>query len=452
VTLSPGIVAAVMFGGFALLITLRVPVSFALGIACLPIFVLDDRLTPVVLITEMAKSYNAFILLAVPFFLLAANIMNSAGITERLVAFTRTMVGHFRGGLAQINVVVSMIFAGISGSSTADAAGEGSLIIPAMRREGYDASFTVAITACSSVMGVIIPPSILMVVWGGIMSVSIGGLFLAGFLPGLLVGVAQMIAVHFYARARNYPVYPRATAREFLRTLANAVLAIMSPVIVVGGVVGGFVTPTEAAVLAVLWSFFVGVFLNRSLAWREVPRVLYSTARLASISLFCIGTASAFGWLLAYYRIPKAVVGWLAPFATDLVSAGLVIAAVFLVIGGARHHHRGPAAGAARPVGRDASDPLRDHRGDIHGVRARHTALRPLPAHRLRDREDPRPRRAPGRPRHPVPHAGRAPRGDPLPRADPGAPEALHAEVRVARCPRPCPTPLSRISCRRRRW
>jgi tripartite ATP-independent transporter DctM subunit len=333
VTLTPGLVAAVMFGGFALLITLRVPVSFALGIACLPIFVLDDRLTPVVLITEMAKSYNAFILLAVPFFLLAANIMNSAGITERLVAFTRTLVGHFRGGLAQINVVVSMIFAGISGSSTADAAGEGSLIIPAMRREGYDASFTVAITACSSVMGVIIPPSILMVVWGGVMSVSIGGLFLAGFLPGLLVGLSQMIAVHVYARVRSYPVYPRATVREFLRTFGNAALAIMSPVIVVGGVVGGFVTPTEAAVLAVLWSFFVGLFLYRSLAWREVPRVLYSTARLASISLFCIGTASAFGWLLAYYRIPRAVVGWLAPFATDAISAGLVIALVFLVIG-----------------------------------------------------------------------------------------------------------------------
>ena len=139
--MTPGFVAFVMFGAFGALIILRVPVSFALGLACIPIFILDDRLTPVILIVEMAKSYNAFILLAVPFFLLAANIMNSAGITERLMAFTRTIVGHFRGGLAQVNVVVSMIFAGISGSSTADAAGEGSIIIPAMRREGYDASF-----------------------------------------------------------------------------------------------------------------------------------------------------------------------------------------------------------------------------------------------------------------------------------------------------------------------
>ncbi len=322
-----------MFGAFGALIILRVPVSFALGLACIPIFILDDRLTPVVLIVEMAKSYNAFILLAVPFFLLAANIMNSAGITERLMAFTRTIVGHFRGGLAQVNVVVSMIFAGISGSSTADAAGEGSIIIPAMRKEGYDASFTVAITACSSVMGVIIPPSILMVVWGGIMSVSIGGLFLAGFLPGILVGLSQMVAVHFYAKARNYPLYPRATLREFFATFGTAGAAMMSPVIVIGGVVGGFVTPTEASVLAVLWSAFVGLFVYRSLTFRQIPAVLYETARLASISLFCIGTASAFGWLLAYYRIPKAVVAWLAPFATDVTSAGVIMAFIFLVIG-----------------------------------------------------------------------------------------------------------------------
>jgi tripartite ATP-independent transporter DctM subunit len=331
--MTPGFVAAVMFGAFGALIILRVPVSFALGLACLPIFILDERLTPVVLITETAKAYNAFILLAVPFFLLAANIMNSAGITERLMAFTRTIVGHFRGGLAQVNVVVSMIFAGISGSSTADAAGEGSIIIPAMRREGYDASFAVAITACSSVMGVIIPPSILMVVWGGIMSVSIGGLFLAGFLPGILVGLSQMVAVHFYAKARSYPVYPRATLRESVTTLGSAGAAMMSPVIVIGGVVGGFVTPTEASVLAVVWSAFVGLFVYRSMTFRQVPTVLYDTARLASISLFCIGTASAFGWLLAYYRIPKAVVDWLAPFATGVTTAGFLMAFIFLVIG-----------------------------------------------------------------------------------------------------------------------
>ncbi len=165
--MSAGEAAAIMFGVFAVLVLLRVPVSFALGLACLPILLIDERLTPFLLINEMWKSYNAFILLAVPFFLLAANLMNAAGITERLVNLARASVGHLPGGLGHINVMVSMLFAGISGSSTADAAGIGSLLIPAMKKQGYDTSFSVAITACSSVMGVIIPPSIMMIVWEG---------------------------------------------------------------------------------------------------------------------------------------------------------------------------------------------------------------------------------------------------------------------------------------------
>ena len=181
--MSSGEVAALMFGSFAVLIVLRIPVSFALGLACIPVFIIDDRLSPSLLMSEMWKSYNSFILLAVPFFLLAANLMNSAGITERLVNLAKATVGHLPGGLGHINVMVSMLFAGISGSSTADAAGIGSLLIPAMKKQGYDTSFSVAITACSSVMGVIIPPSILMIVWGGLMSVSIGGLFWPEWCP-----------------------------------------------------------------------------------------------------------------------------------------------------------------------------------------------------------------------------------------------------------------------------
>lgn len=322
-----------MFGTFGTLVVLRVPVAFALGLACLPIFALDERLTPILMLGEMTKAYNAFILLAVPFFVLAANLMNSAGITERLVDLTRCLVGQFRGGLAYINVVVSMIFAGISGSSTADAAGEGSIIIPAMRKQGYDPSFTVAITACSSVIGVIIPPSILMVIWGGVMSVSIGALFLAGIVPGIMVGLSQMAATFVYARVRNYPIYARATLREFWRALGGATFAMLTPVIVIGGVVGGFVTPTEASVIAVLYCLAVGLIVYRTLGVREIRAVLYETARLASISLFCIGTASAFGWLLAYYQIPKTIVAYLAPWGAGVTSVGLIEAAAFLFIG-----------------------------------------------------------------------------------------------------------------------
>lgn len=331
--MTAGEVGVLMFVIFAILIVVRVPVAFALGIACVPVFFLDDRLSPVLLITEMHKSYNSFVLLAVPFFILAANLMNSSGITQRLVDLSRAMVGHFRGGLGHVGVVVSMIFAGISGSSTAEAAGIGSLLIPAMKRQGYDSSFTVALIACGSVIGVIIPPSILMVVWGGIMSVSIGALFLAGFLPGIMIGLSLMGCVYVYARRRGYPVYTRASIREFLVALGRASFALFAPGIVVGGVIFGVATPTEASVLAVLYTLVIGLLVYRSIGIRELPHVFYETARLASISLFCIGTASAFGWLLAFYRIPTALMHVLAPYATSVTSVGLIVAGVFLVVG-----------------------------------------------------------------------------------------------------------------------
>lgn len=331
--MSPGEVSLLLFGVFGVLIVVRVPVSFALGLACIPVFIIDDRLTPFLLINEMWKSYNAFILLAVPFFLLAANLMNAAGITERLVGLARASVGHLPGGLGHINVMVSMLFAGISGSSTADAAGIGSLLIPAMRKQGYDARFSVAITACSSVMGVIIPPSIIMIVWGGLMSVSIGGLFLAGVVPGVLIALFMMSTVLIYAKVRGYPVYQRASLKEFLRALGRAALALVTPAIIVGGIVGGFFTATEASVIAVIYSAILGGLVYRAIGLKDFPKVLYDSARFAAISLFCIGTASAFGWLLAYFRVPQALVDAMASWGTGLATTGILIAVSFLVIG-----------------------------------------------------------------------------------------------------------------------
>ena len=331
--MSPGEVAAIMFGVFAILILLRIPVSFALGLACIPVLLIDPRLTPFLLINEMWKSYNAFILLAVPFFLLAANLMNSAGITERLVSLARATVGHLPGGLGHINVMVSMLFAGISGSSTADAAGIGSLLIPAMKKQGYDTEFSVAITACSSVMGVIIPPSIMMVVWGGLMSVSIGGLFLAGVVPGALIAIFMMGTVLIYAKARDYPIYQRASFKEFLQALGKSVFALVTPAIIVGGIVGGLFTPTEASVVAVIYSAILGGIVYRTIGPKEFTVVLYNSARLAAISLFCIGTASAFGWLLAYFRVPQALVDFISGYGTSIATTGFLIALSFLVIG-----------------------------------------------------------------------------------------------------------------------
>jgi tripartite ATP-independent transporter DctM subunit len=331
--LSPGTAALIMFGGFFLLLALRVPVAFALGLACLPVFVIEDRLTPQNLVQETFNAYNSFILLAVPFFLLTANLMNVGGITTRLVRLSRDLVGHFPGGLAQVNVVLSLFFAGISGSSTADAASQSKIFIEAQRKEGYDDSFSVAITAVSAVLAVIVPPSILMIVWGGLLTVSIGGLFLAGIVPGLLIAAAQMATVHVYAKLRNYPTYPRATLVETLKAIVISVPALMTPVIIIGGKIFGWFTATEAACIAVLYAGALTMFVYREMDLKGLHHALLETGRLTGVALFCVGTASAFGWLLAYYQIPKALLAGVTAWEMGPIATGFFIAAVFLVVG-----------------------------------------------------------------------------------------------------------------------
>ena len=331
--MGPLEVALILFGVFAVLVIARVPIAFALGLACVPVFFIDDRLTPFLLLNEMLKSYNSFLLLAIPFFMLAANLMNAAGITDKLINLSRVLVGWLPGGLGHVSVLVSMLLAGISGSSTAEAAGVGGVLIPAMKQQGYDVEFAVALVACAAVMGVIIPPSILMVVWGGVISVSIGGLFLAGVLPGLLMALAFMVGVYIYAKRRNYPVYAKRTGKELFAAIGHGILPILTPGIIVGGIVGGFFTPTEASVVAVLYAMFLGVVIYRRLGFRQLRETMYDSGRFAAISLFCIGTASAFGWLLAYFHIPQLFVDMVSHWGGGIVSVGFITAFCFLVIG-----------------------------------------------------------------------------------------------------------------------
>ncbi len=332
-TLSPGEAAAVLFGLFFFLMFMRVPIAFALGLACIPILVIEPRLDTMTLMSETFNAFNSFILLAVPFYLLTANIMNVGGTTDRLMKLSRSMVGHFPGSLAQINVVLSMFFAGISGSATADAASQSKLFIEAQTREGYDLSFSVAITAVSAVMAVIIPPSIVMIVWGGILTVSIGGLFLAGILPGLLIGVAQMATVHIYAKRRGYPTYPRSTWRELLCATWVSIPALMTPAIIIGGKIFGLFTATEAACIAVLYAGTLSFIVYREMNVKTFYEALLDTGKLAGITLFCVGTASAFGWLLAYYKIPEAILSGVSAWNMGFLATGFFIAGVFLVVG-----------------------------------------------------------------------------------------------------------------------
>ena len=320
--------ALVLFSCFFVLLAIRVPVAFALGLAALPVLVLEPRLSPMVMFNEMFKTYNSFILLAVPFFLLTANLMNAGGITERLMRLSRTLVGHFPGGLAQINVLLSVFFAGISGSATADAASQGKLFIEAQVKEGYDLSFSIAITAVSAVLAVIIPPSILMVVWGGVISTSIGAMYLAGIVPGLLLGIAQMATVH-----TNYPVYPRASFKEFYLAAAVAIPALMTPVIIVGGILLGWFTATESAAAAVLYAAVLSLLFYREMGVKQFFAAVLDSGKLSAVALFCVGTASVFGWLLAYYQIPKMLLVNVQTWGMGPIGVGVFIAVAFLVVG-----------------------------------------------------------------------------------------------------------------------
>ena len=331
--IDPGTAAWMLFGGFFGMLALRVPVAVALGLACLPPLLIEPRLWPMILVQETFNAYNSFILLAVPFFLLAANLMTIGGITDRLIRLSRAMVGHLPGSLAQINVVLSIFFAGISGSSTADAASQGKMFIEAQRREGYDVSFSVAITAVSAVLAAIIPPSIMMIVWGGVLTVSIGGLFLAGVVPGLLIGFAQMGTVHVYAKIRGYPTYDRATWKEFFAAFFVAIPALLTPFIIIGGKIFGWFTATEAACIAVLYAGTLSIFVYREMNLKGLRLAFSETGRLSAITLFCVGTASAFGWLMAYYKIPEAMLSGVIAWDMGAIATGFFIAFVFLIVG-----------------------------------------------------------------------------------------------------------------------
>ena len=229
--------------------------------------------------------------------------------------------------------MVSMLFAGISGSSTADAAGIGKIMIPSMKKEGYDTSFSVAVTACSSVMGVILPPSIMMIIWGGTMNTSIGAMFLGGAIPGLMIGLSMMITVYFYAKKRQYPVSKAFDGRKVVDAFKASIFAMLMPVLVVGGIISGWFTPTEAAIVASVYTMVICLFVYKSLKVKQLFNVFYDTAYFSGMMLFNIGAASAFSWILSFYQVPQDIVSYIGSFNATPLQIAFIIAFVFLVVG-----------------------------------------------------------------------------------------------------------------------
>lgn len=320
-----------LFALLGVLIVVGVPIAMSLVLTAFGVILLDPRLTMWVLFQRMYNGMDSFVLLAVPLFLLAGNLMNAAHITDRLITLCMRLVGHFKGALAHVNVLVSMLFAGVSGSSTADSAGVGTVLIPAMKREGYPVRFAVAVTAASSVMGIIIPPSINMIVWGALTNTSIAGLFLGGIVPGLMIGIAQLLLNLVYVRRYDVPVRQRATFGELMHSGRDGLLAAGIPIVIIGGITLGLVTPTEAAVTAVLYAMALGFFVYRELTLKHVLEASTSTVRLCSLSLFSLVGAAIFGYLISFYQIPPKLMAGVN--ITDPVVLLIIMAAVMLLIG-----------------------------------------------------------------------------------------------------------------------
>lgn len=288
---------------FVIFVAIGVPISFALGVVSFTGIMTMGSIPNTVVFSKMFNGLNSFTLLAVPLFILAANLMNEGAITEKLIKCCTAGVGHLRGGLAYANVLVSMIFAGISGSSQADTAGVGKIFIPSMENEGYDKGTAVGVTAASSTLGSIIPPSITMVVYAGIANVGTGALFLTGILPGILLGLAMMGVIKFYSIRKNFPKGNRVPVNEVIRQTLVSLPALLTPVILIGGIVTGLFTPTESAAFACIYALIIGIFFYKTIKIKNLPRILVETMKLSSLSLFALATANALGELLSYYQL-----------------------------------------------------------------------------------------------------------------------------------------------------
>ena len=292
----------VLFAVMFTLLFLGIPIAVALGLASLAYIALEG-LPDVLLIHRMIGGVDSFPLLAIPFFILAGHLMNSGGITTRIFALARALVGWAPGGLGHVNIGASVIFAGMSGAAVADAGGLGNIEIRAMREAGYDTDFSVGVTAASSTIGPIIPPSLPLVIYGVLASVSIGQLFVAGLIPGLLLALALMVMVALYARRRGYPRDSRIDFCRIWVAFKAAFLPLLTPVIIVGGIVSGVFTPTEAAIAAVCYALFLGVFVYRSLGWRHIVRVSMDTIETSAAVLMIVASATVFAWILTANQV-----------------------------------------------------------------------------------------------------------------------------------------------------
>ena len=295
--MTSGAIIALFFVVLLVLMLSGMPIAYSLGIASAG-YMLMSGTSLAMMAQRMVNGANSFTMLAISFFFMAGELMNISGVTDKIINMAKALVGHFKGGLAQVNIVASVFFAGVSGSATADTAALGSTLIPKMVEEGYDLDFSAAITVASSCVGPIIPPSITLVLYGILAGEDVGKLLIAGIVPGVIIALFQMVYTHFYAVKMDYPSYPKATPREMGKAVTSGFSALMMPIIIIGGTLSGVFTPTESAAVAVLYGMIIGFFIYRNL---KVPQFYESLKRVGVQSMnnmFILAAAACFSWVL----------------------------------------------------------------------------------------------------------------------------------------------------------
>ncbi|AOT70714.1 TRAP transporter large permease [Geosporobacter ferrireducens] len=324
--------ALVLFFSFIILIFVGVPVAFSLGLSSvLYLIMMDIPLS--IAAQKMYAGIDSFVLICIPGFILAGNLMNTGGITKRIIEFSNAVLGFIRGGLGLANVAASMLFAGISGTALADTASIGGILIPAMVEEGYEPDFSSAVTASSSTVGPIIPPSLPMIIAGTLTGISVGKLFLAGAIPGLLLGLSLMGVSYFISVKRNHPKGERKPFSFIVKSFYGAFWAIFMTILILYGILGGVFTPTEASIIAVVYAVIVGKFIYKELKFRDIPRVIIESMRMTASIMILVGFANVFAWIMASEQIPQLIARTILSISTNKIIVILMINILLLFVG-----------------------------------------------------------------------------------------------------------------------
>ena len=318
---------------FMLLLVLGVPVAFAIGAAGLAGLLWSGDFPLIIIMQQVHQSVDSFVLLAIPLFIFAGMLMETGGIAIRLVRLAQALVGWIRGGLAMAVVIAEYIFSGVSGSTIADVSAIGATVIPPMTRSGYRPAQAVSIVAAASAMGILVPPCILMIVLGSIANVSVAALFVAGFLPAVVLALAIMAYIYWEARRAGFAPQKPASAPEIGRALKDAVIPLGLPAIIFGGILGGVVTPTEAAALAVLYAFVVGVFVYREIKWRDLPGIMTRSAVVTGTVCFLLAVAAVIAWMLAVAQVPAAILAGMQAISAGPITFLILNAVLFILLG-----------------------------------------------------------------------------------------------------------------------